>query len=754
VPGGLRAAVAAASASIAIWLPATAGAEGGPPLEAGAGRADITPPTGYLMLGWARGDARALGQHTRLYAKALVLRRGSRKLVLASEDLNMVAGGMVQQAARSVRDLGIGEHDVIVQATHTHAGPTGYSNFLFKDRAFPTPRAPKALADRPDPRLYTFMVRRLALAIRRADANLRPAAAAWARTRLRGLTANRSLEAHLADHGIERPPGAGAASEDPGGPAHTVDTSVDVLRVDRAVGGRRVPLGAWAVFANHGTVDKATFPYYNGDHVAAAQRVFEGALRRRGAPAREAVLVYGNGAAGDVSAGLRRTGPAAAEAVGRREAAAMLAAWRAAWRSLGRRPALGLRWTRVCFCGQSTPFGRLADFAVFGRSYLTGSEEGRGPLFDATGESLEGERLAAPVEPQGVKLPALSDRDRSLQPTAVPLTAARVGDRLLVTVPGEMTVELARRTRAAALRTSAGSGLRHVVVAGYANEYVSYLTTPEEYGAQHYEGGTTVYGPASGSFVASALADLAGRLAHGRPPPAPHPFDPTRGLRPDGPAYPPGSAAGRIVRQPRAARRLGRATLAWRGGADGLDRPLDRPFVSVQRRSAGRWRTVADDRGLQILWRVDDDRPQELGLPLLAGGRRGAYRAWWEAPRHAPAGRYRFVVTATRYRLASAPFRLRPSRSLALARLPSPPGVVALALRYPRAVPERDLTARPGRARAVRVTLLVRGRRRVLALRGRIAVRVGSGTRVRVPAGGARDRHGNVNGRPFSAAAP
>ena len=37
-------------------------------------------------------------------------------------------------------------------------------------------------------------------------------------------------------------------------------------------------------------------------------------------------------------------------------------------------------------------------------SYLTGSEEGRGPLFDATGDIYEGRRLAAPVGAQGVKV--------------------------------------------------------------------------------------------------------------------------------------------------------------------------------------------------------------------------------------------------------------------------------------------------------------------------------------------------------------
>jgi neutral ceramidase len=719
-----------------------------PPLQAGAGRADITPPTGYVMLGWARGDARVMGQHTRLYARALVLRSGSRKLALVSEDLNMVSGGVVEQAAARA---GFSRSEVIVQATHTHAGPTGYSNFLFKDRAFPTPRAPRSAASEPDPRLYRFMVERLALAIRRADAGRRPALAAWGDARLAGVTRNRSLEAHLADHGLARAYGHGRPDEDPGGAAHTIDPGVELLRVDQLRGGRRVPVGGWSVFADHGTVNKATFGYYNGDHGGVAHRVFEAALRGR-AGARAPVLVYGNGAAGDVSAGLDRSGPAAAERVGRREARAMLAAWRSAGRRLSRRPALGLRWTRVCFCGQPTPFGRLADTAVFGQSYLTGSEEGRGPLFDATGRVLEGTRLDAPVEPQGSKVPALTDPEHTLEPTAVPLTAALVGDRVLVAVPGEMTVELARRTRAAARRAMAGTRLRRAVVAGYANEYVSYLTTPEEYDAQHYEGGTTVYGPASGQFIASALGDLAGRLAHGAAAPAPYPFDPTRGLRPDGPAYPPGAPAGRISRQPGAARRLGHPSLAWRGAADGLDRPLDRPFVSVQRRAADGWRRVTDDLGLQILWRIDDDQPQELGLPVLDARRRGTYRARWEPPRSALLGRYRFVVTATRYRLVSRPFRLRRARSLRIARVRSRPGTVALALRYPRAVPERDLTARPGRARRGVVTVLVGSsrRNRSLGRSGVLVLRPRARAVVRVPAGGARDAYGNVNARPFA----
>jgi neutral ceramidase len=709
-----------------------------PGLRAGAGRADITPPTGYPLLGWARGDARALGQHTRLFARALVLQRGSRRLALVAADLNMISGGLAEQAARRA---GFDPRDVILSASHTHAGPTGYSNFRFKDSAFPTPKAPDSGVSEPDPLLYAFLVRRLALVLTRARADLAPAAAGWGRTRLVGVTANRSIEAHLADHGLDLVRGEGRPGQDPDGKAHTIDPNVDVLRVDRLSGGRRVPLGAWSTFANHGTVNRSTFDYYNADHHAAAARVFEAALRRAGhvPPAQPVVNVYGNSDAGDVSAGLTRFGPAVAEEVGRREAGAMLAAWRQAGARLSRHPRLDRRWTRVCFCGQDTPFGPLADHAVFGTPYLTGSEEGRGPLFDVTGDIYEGRRLASPAGVQGVKIEARADTDRTLEPTAVPLSAARIGDRLVVTLPGEATAELGRRTRAAVLSAARGGAIERVVLAGYANEYASYFTTPEEYRAQHYEGGTTVYGPASGPFLTQSLADLAGRLVQGLPAPAPHPFDPTLGLRPTAGPYPSGAARGRALAQPQTTERLGHAVFRWRGGESGTDRPLDTSFVRVQRRVRGGWRTVASDLGLSILWAVDDDLPKLAGIPRFRSGRAGSYRAAWEPPPSAPAGSYRFLVSARRYRLASRPFRVRPLSTLH-ATFTRTGDRIRLALRYPGAAPERDFTARPpltGRAK-----LRVGGKH--------VTVRVSDGTatvsaprHARVRLISARDRFGN-----------
>ena len=93
------------------------------------------------------------------------------------------------------------------------------------------------LAGTRDPQLYAFMVQRLALAIRRADSNLGPGAVGWGATQITDLTANRSLEAHLADHGIHLDYGKGSPAQDPEGPLHTIDPDVHVLRVDKYLAG-------------------------------------------------------------------------------------------------------------------------------------------------------------------------------------------------------------------------------------------------------------------------------------------------------------------------------------------------------------------------------------------------------------------------------------------------------------------------------------------------------------------------------------
>src|SRR3954452_14857640 len=158
-------------------------------LEAGAGRADITPPTGYYMMGWVRTDAKTIGQHTRLWARVIVLKQGDKKIALVAGDLNAWPGGLVKAAADMNKDRGFSEQNVLASASHTHAAPTGFYNFGTYNTAFMSAQNPaefKITDTATDPQLYTFMVKQLAAAIRRADDDLAPAEIGWGYTTIAG----------------------------------------------------------------------------------------------------------------------------------------------------------------------------------------------------------------------------------------------------------------------------------------------------------------------------------------------------------------------------------------------------------------------------------------------------------------------------------------------------------------------------------------------------------------------------------------
>ena len=63
-------------------------------LRAGAGRADVTPPNGYYMMGWVDSRAKPEGVWTRLYARALVLERDGHKVrwIQTQGGLRTIAG--------------------------------------------------------------------------------------------------------------------------------------------------------------------------------------------------------------------------------------------------------------------------------------------------------------------------------------------------------------------------------------------------------------------------------------------------------------------------------------------------------------------------------------------------------------------------------------------------------------------------------------------------------------------------------------
>ncbi len=102
-----------------------------------------------------------------------------------------------------------------------------------------------------------------------------------------------------------------------------------------------------------------------------------------------------------------------------------------------------------------------------------------------------------------------------LMQKAQPLQIIRLGSVAIAGVPFELTYEQANRTRAVLEKTLADAGVTKVIIATHANAYSQYVTTREEYAAQHYEGSTCLFGPWSGAALTQELDKLAQGLVSG-----------------------------------------------------------------------------------------------------------------------------------------------------------------------------------------------------------------------------------------------
>lgn len=87
------------------------------------------------------------------------------------------------------------------------------------------------------------------------------------------------------------------------------------------------------------------------------------------------------------------------------------------------------------------------------------------------------------------------------QPKIVNIQMFRVGQLVILLLPGEFTTMAGRRIKDAIKAKLVAQGILGndgtVVIAGPSNTYAHYITTREEYGVQRYEGGSTIYGPST-----------------------------------------------------------------------------------------------------------------------------------------------------------------------------------------------------------------------------------------------------------------
>lgn len=718
------------------YLPvaATAGAGGtvtAGPLRAGASERILHVPVGTALGGYTNRasvlgasdsvdvrDARvagsfvpSIGVTTAPRVKALALSAGGETVVWLKADMIFAYEGLVFDIEAALGPAFAGK--VLLAASHSHSA---WAQF--------TGHAPLQLGAGP---LRDLVYRRF-----RDDlvAAARDALAAQVPARL-GIATSAAFDPDDAINRDRRRANDGL----PGGARG--DDHLALIRVDRLDG---APLAVVPIFGAHPTLNGADNPLASADASGALERVLEEELAAApGAPRVVVMHVQGAGADssavghGEVDCAVRPGSPTdpcfawtAEEGHGLAARDALLAAWTAAGSDLraelaiemvtrsielGPTPeAFAIRdgaLTYAAFDGETAADGVVHDgdalaspIDEFNAPVGAALCEGAASMFPTAaiagtegiapyGSCLRLD-LAAPILGPLFDLDFGVDRTHPVcETTRTTVTALRLGDHVIGTLPGEVSILLADLVRA---RTPAPG---RTIVVGYAQGHVGYLLRPEDWVLGGYEPSVTFWGPLEAEMIAErllALLPLAltpareDAAAGGTTRVAVRTVTdvlPLDALALDAGSVPaevplgswsrtgtPGAAQPN-ARYPRVA---GIATFVWYG-----DDPLvHTPRVALQRETAAGFVDVVRRSGRPVI-------DGELVLsytpsPLVrgAGPQRHVWIAEWQtvpwlgastpagpvdalADRAAlPLGRYRFMVAGASWELASEPFTVVP----------------------------------------------------------------------------------------------
>jgi neutral ceramidase len=538
---------------------------------AGFGRADITPPPGVGLAGNGPEGKRAVGYRLRLFVRAMVLRdAGGESVALLVADLAHISPTLHRMtAARVAGRTGLTADRIVISATHTHAGP----GHFYSERQYNGFGSSVAGYDTA---VVNYLVEAFTRAILQGWEALRPARAAWGQIPVWGFTRNRSYPAYL-----ENKPEWSAPFPVPPGldPVHrAVDPTWTMIRVDlmNAAGEYR-PAGAYSIFAIHGTANPPDGDLIDPDIHGLLERGLEDSMdARHGYPPvlpNRAVHIVANGTEGDVSpdwpqsarCGIPRIQPVLRPGGPRTPAGPwewrhsdtatvtfcirhardfiMAAADSITIRIARLYDALGPQLTdtleiAVAFRTDSLPGLRgLCQAPYTGVSTTAGAEDGptrlRGwRLFGLFNLGFEEGGSAINPHPRGCHREKRIALGESLQniltgknalASVAQLTVVRIGDLLLGATPAEVTTVAGFQMKQT-VRDSvkwAGGRVGAVALIGMANGYIQYVTSDAEYRVQHYEGGSTIYGPRSATVLGEQLGSLAGSIARagGKSPP-------------------------------------------------------------------------------------------------------------------------------------------------------------------------------------------------------------------------------------------
>jgi neutral ceramidase len=487
-------------------------------LEAGVSEEDITPPPGLPMFGYSVDAKRGAGFRTRLFARAIVLDPPDGKvLAFVVCDLGASSSLLHKEIARRIAQrTPISFDRLMLSATHTHSGPGGYSGDRLHDNlASATPGF--------DDDELTFLADRIAKAVDDAYASRGPAELAIGQTELWGITRNRSFNAFVSDSYHEDPP----ITSEPYTDSTAVDPTITVLRIDRIVQSSTIPIGALVNFSIHGTVVDSENDLYSGDVQAVVERHIEERISQTFGG--RVVVAVSNGAEGDVEGAYELQGFPETERLGKAVGSAAVELFDTLSSQMSASAVIGVDYREASISEPSPIEGiSLCQPGVVGFPKLGGAKGGRSFLF-AVGKAVpwlipaaEGGKRKRPRGCQGYKIKALwGIQDVVLYgdswPHYLTIQTVRINNYIFLALPGEFSVEMGARLKHDALVSARVHGLSitKAVIIGLANQYADYVTTPEEYDMQYYEGASMVFGPKEGSWISDQVTSMIAEMSSG-----------------------------------------------------------------------------------------------------------------------------------------------------------------------------------------------------------------------------------------------
>lgn len=511
-----------------------------PHYRVGAGISDVTGPSAELvMMGYSMPEQKAEGVSTRLWSRAFVVESpcSGGRVVFVSADVGQVFQSVhTEVLARLAQRFGPDRYtrdNVALSATHTHSGLGGYSHYTMFNLAV-------GGFDRDN---FEVIVAGIVDSIARADANLGDGVVKIAEGPLQDANWNRSPQAYAGNPAGERAAHEAEHQRD-------TDTRMTVLRLERTAPGETsgAPIAALVWFASHATSVSNQNRLISGDHKGLASYAFERAMGSDYSAPAPFVAGFAQGDAGDVSPNEVLVGQpkntvarpcdgspdpecddlANAAIHGDIQYARARELFDGASELLrgpvdGRLAYIDMEKVAIDAAYTDGAGPQTTCRAAIGVSIAAGAEDGVAVAFIEEGLIYGDNWPKVTVVPEDqachaektILLPVGRMVPHPWSPTILPAQVLRLGNLAIAPVPFEITTMSGSRLRSTVLAHL--PGVDRVVVAGLSNAYSSYVTTREEYKAQHYEGAFTQFGPWTLAAWQQEFARVADALAAGLP---------------------------------------------------------------------------------------------------------------------------------------------------------------------------------------------------------------------------------------------